>query len=86
MAELLIEGAEYLRCEIELAARREMVTRLADFLRRRSKIALVLRSDEIRRAPGLREACEMLFGADAGARIDEYFAAAPAPRAAGAAS
>jgi glycerol-3-phosphate dehydrogenase len=85
MAELLIEGAEYLRCEIELAARREMVTRLADFLRRRSKIALVLRADEIRRAPGLREAAQILFGADADARIDEYFAGARAPRAAGAA-
>jgi glycerol-3-phosphate dehydrogenase len=83
MAELLIEGAEYLRCEIELAARREMVTRLADFLRRRSKIALVLGEPEIRRAPGLREACALLFGADADARIDEYFAATP-PRAAAA--
>jgi hypothetical protein len=34
--ELLIEGAEYTRCEVELAARREMVVRqLEDFMRRR---------------------------------------------------
>lgn len=72
-AEVLIEGAEYLRCEIEQAARREMVTRLDDFLRRRSKIALVIRADEIRRAPGLREACVLLFGDEADARIEEYF-------------
>ncbi len=79
-AEVLIEGAEYLRCEIEHSARREMVTRLDDFLRRRSKIALVLRPEEIRAAPGLREACELLFGADADARLAEYFDAAPPAR------
>lgn len=73
-AEVLIEGAEYLRCEIEKAARREMVTKLSDFLRRRSKIALVIPEEEIRDAPGLREACEMLFGDEADAKIEEYFA------------
>ena len=37
-AEILIENAEYIRGEIKLAAQGEMVTRLDDFLRRRSKI------------------------------------------------
>ena len=73
-AEVLIEGAEYLRCEIEKAARREMVTKLSDFLRRRSKIALVIPEDEIRQAPGLREACLLMFGDEADAKIEEYFA------------
>ena len=73
MGELLIEGAEYIRCEIEQAARREMIVKLDDFLRRRSKIALVTRHETLRRAPGLREACELLFGADADARLAEYF-------------
>ena len=73
MGELLIEGAEYIRCEIEQAARREMIVKLDDFLRRRSKIALVTRRETLRRAPGLREACELLFGADADARMAEYF-------------
>ncbi len=41
-AEVLIEGTEYLRVELEQARHREMVTRLEDFLRRRSKIALVV--------------------------------------------
>jgi len=72
-AAVLIEGAEYLRCEIEKAARREMVTKLSDFLRRRSKIALVIPEDEIRTAPGLREACLLLFGDEADAKIAEYF-------------
>jgi glycerol-3-phosphate dehydrogenase len=73
MGELLIEGAEYIRVEIALGARREMITRLADFLRRRSKIALVIGRQEIRRAPGLRDAARLLFGDQADARIDEYF-------------
>ena len=74
MAEVLIENAEYLRCEIELAARHEMIVKLDDFLRRRSKIALVVSRDVLTAAPGLREACDLLFGGAAGARYDEYFA------------
>jgi glycerol-3-phosphate dehydrogenase len=74
MGEVLIEGAEYLRCEIAQAARREMVTKLDDFLRRRSKISLVISQAELRAAPGLREACAILFGTEAEAKFDEYFA------------
>ncbi|MGQ7248939.1 glycerol-3-phosphate dehydrogenase/oxidase [Halomonas sp. V046] len=75
--ELLIEGTEYLRCELRQARKREMITRLEDFLRRRSKIALVVGRDEIRQSPGLREACDILFGDQAKARLDEYFDATP---------
>jgi glycerol-3-phosphate dehydrogenase len=71
-AKLLIRNAEYTRCEIELAARREMIVKLEDFMRRRSKIEEVVRPEEIVSAPGLLEACEILFGADAQARLDEY--------------
>ncbi len=73
MAEVLIEGAEYIRAEIELTARSEMVTKLEDFLRRRSKIALVIRNEDLRRAPGLDEACERFFGDEAKPRLAEYF-------------
>ncbi|MGQ4880443.1 glycerol-3-phosphate dehydrogenase/oxidase [Billgrantia sp. LNSP4103-1] len=73
-AEVLIEGTEYLRCELHYAKRREMITRLEDFLRRRSKIALVVHEEAMRQSPGLREACAILFGADADARLEEYFA------------
>jgi glycerol-3-phosphate dehydrogenase len=72
-AEVLIEGTEYLRCELVQAAQREMVVRLEDFLRRRSKIALVERRDTIRAAPGLLEACRILFGGEAERRYAEYF-------------
>ncbi len=73
-AELLIENAEYTRCEIELAARREMIVKLEDFMRRRSKIDLVVRKETLADAPGLREACAILFGEQAQARLDEYLA------------
>jgi alpha-glycerophosphate oxidase/glycerol-3-phosphate dehydrogenase len=72
MAELLIENSEYLRVEIEHAAEREMVTKLEDFLRRRSKISLVVRKQDILQAPGLREACVILFGEQADAKLQEY--------------
>ncbi|MBK6508438.1 MAG: glycerol-3-phosphate dehydrogenase/oxidase [Haliea sp.] len=71
-AKLLIKKAEYTRCEIELAARREMIVKLEDFMRRRSKIEEVVRPMEIIDAPGLREACEILFGGAAEERLTEY--------------
>jgi glycerol-3-phosphate dehydrogenase len=76
MAEVLIAGAEYIRGEIELARRYEMITKLDDFLRRRSKIALVVRANALAQAPGLREACRILFGDQADARWREHFGAA----------
>jgi glycerol-3-phosphate dehydrogenase len=72
-AEVLIENAEYLRCEIEQAARREMVVNLEDFLRRRSKISLVVSRDALVNAAGLKEACQILFGDQADAKWREYF-------------
>ena len=72
-AELLIKGTEYIRCEIQHAAHREMVIKLSDFLRRRSKIALVVRHEDIRRAEGIMETCKILFKDQAQAKFDEYF-------------
>ena len=71
-ADLLIKSAEYTRCEIELAARREMIVKLEDFMRRRSKIELVVRKEDIARAPGVREACNILFAEEAELRLNEY--------------
>jgi glycerol-3-phosphate dehydrogenase len=72
-AEVLIKGTDYTRCEIQLAKRQEMIVKLDDFLRRRSKIALVVPRPTIQHAEGLMEACEILFGDQAQARYDEYF-------------
>ncbi|MBL8658250.1 MAG: FAD-dependent oxidoreductase [Rhodospirillales bacterium] len=73
-AEVLIKATEYIRCELQETARREMVVKLEDFLRRRSKIALVVRQEDIRVSPGLLEACTILFGDRAQEKLDEYFA------------
>ncbi len=70
--ELLIEHAEYTRCEIELTARREMVVRLEDFMRRRSKIEQVVRRQDIADAPGLHEASQILFGEEGEERLARY--------------
>ena len=61
--------------EIELAARREMITKLEDFLRRRSKISLVVRHDELLQSDGLKVACEILFGEHAEEKLQEYMLA-----------
>ncbi|MFZ1361424.1 MAG: FAD-dependent oxidoreductase [Candidatus Nanopelagicales bacterium] len=74
MADEVIEGAEYVRCELYYAARTEMITKFDDFLRRRSKIALVLRREDIANAEGIQEAAELLFGKYAQYRYDQYFA------------
>ncbi len=50
-----------------------MVVALDDFLRRRSKIALVERREVIRDSQGIMDACHILFGDEAQARYDEYF-------------
>ena len=73
MADDVIEGSDYVRVELFYAAQTEMITTLDDFLRRRSKIALVLSYDDIEGAKGIHEACTLLFGDDARKRYDEYF-------------
>jgi alpha-glycerophosphate oxidase/glycerol-3-phosphate dehydrogenase len=69
---LLIQNAEYLVVELEHASQREMVTKLDDFLRRRSKISIVLNQEDILSDPGLQEACKILFGDEADDKIQEY--------------
>jgi len=72
-AGLLIENAEYTYCEVALTARREMITKLEDFLRRRSKISMVIKREQVKNAKGLKKASQIIFGAEAEAKIAEYF-------------
>ena len=72
-AQVLIEGTEYLRCELKLARRSEMVTKLDDFLRRRSKVSLVVSEATLHASPGLMEACRILFDDQAEQRLAEYW-------------
>ena len=73
MAKPLIEGTDYIRCELTQAARREMIVTLEDFLRRRSKLALVAKHEDLKQSQGIKDACEILFGEDAPERWKEYF-------------
>ena len=73
MAEDVMGSADYLRVELHAAAHSEMVIKLEDFMRRRSKIELVVPRADIESSPGLREVAEILFGPDADRRLAEYF-------------
>jgi glycerol-3-phosphate dehydrogenase len=77
MGEDIMGSADYLRAELHNAAEHEMIVKLDDFMRRRSKIDLVVSDDDIRNSPGLTEVAEILFGAAAEARLTEYFAEKP---------
>ncbi len=68
----IMHPADYLRVELHVAAGTEMITKLEDFLSRRSKITQVIPDAEVREAPGLREVAEVLFGDDADRRLAEY--------------
>ncbi|MEJ7801109.1 MAG: FAD-dependent oxidoreductase, partial [Ilumatobacter sp.] len=55
----------------------EMIVTLDDFMRRRSKIDLVVPDAEIHDGTGLREVAEILFGDDADRRLREYVSNKP---------
>ena len=58
MGDALIEGSEFLRCELLGTARHEMVVKLEDFLRRRTRLSLVLPHESLASSTGLREHAE----------------------------
>lgn len=75
MGEDIMENADYLRVELHQAATTELITRLEDFMRRRSKIEQVVRDEDIRSSAGLDEVARILFGDDADRRLKEYLEA-----------
>jgi len=79
MGKDVMDNADYLRVELHLAAGTEMITKLEDFLRRRSKIIQVIPEAEVHGSSGLREVAEILFGERADERLIEYFGEVPVP-------
>lgn len=77
MGEDIMGSADYLRAELYTAAEHEMIVTLDDFMRRRSKIDLVVHDDDIHDGPGLREVAQILFGDDAERRLADYVANKP---------
>ena len=79
MAEDILGSSDYLRVELHNTASTEMIVHLDDFLRRRSKISLITRIEDIQNSKGLNEVGSILFGADAQTKIDEYFSSDSSP-------
>lgn len=77
MGEDVMGSADYLRAELHTAAEHEMIVTMDDFMRRRSKIDLVVHDNDIHDGPGLREVAEILFGDQAQRRLDAYMASRP---------
>ena len=73
MAEDILDSSDYLRVELHNTASTEMVVKLDDFLRRRSKISLITRDDDVRSSEGLQEVAKILFGGNADAKLLEHF-------------
>jgi glycerol-3-phosphate dehydrogenase len=73
-----MDASDYLRVELHLAASTEMVTRLEDFMRRRTKIEQVVPRSAIRGSDGLMEVAQILFGDRAQERLTEYLEQPPA--------
>ncbi len=72
MGEDVMGSADYLRAELYTAAQHEMVVTLDDFMRRRSKIDLVVRDEDIEGSEGAARGPRILFGDDADRRLAEY--------------
>ena len=77
MANPMIEGSGIRRCELEWLADNEMIVTLEDYQRRRCKLEQLVPKHTLQQSPGLKQACTILFGDDAQARYDEYFASLP---------
>jgi glycerol-3-phosphate dehydrogenase len=79
MGKDIMKNADYLRVELHVAAGTEMITKLEDFLRRRSKITQVVPDGDVRSSTGLREVAEILFEDRADEKLIEYFGEIPTP-------
>ena len=73
MAEDILDSSDYLRVELHNTASTEMVVKLDDFLRRRSKISLITRESEVRESEGLDEVARIVFGEKAESKLVEHF-------------
>lgn len=73
LSEPLIENKGIRKCEVDYLANNELIVKLEDLLRRRSKIELLMPQAELKKSQGLYEACEKLFSDQAKLRYDEYF-------------
>ncbi|WP_460238024.1 glycerol-3-phosphate dehydrogenase/oxidase [Aurantivibrio plasticivorans] len=67
-----IQEIEYTRGEIMLMAKTEMIITLEDFLRRRSKVLMVMSAEELIKHPGLRDIAKLLFNGSAESKLQDF--------------
>lgn len=72
-SEIILPDAAYLTCEVELAEKTEMIVTLDDFLRRRSKIAMVLDKATLHQNDKLLPICKILFKEQAQLKLEQYY-------------
>ncbi|MBF0441445.1 MAG: glycerol-3-phosphate dehydrogenase/oxidase [Oligoflexales bacterium] len=70
-SENIVSGTDFSEAELQYLAKYEMIVRLEDFTRRRSKIALTLGNKFLFQNAGLKKASEILFGDLAEERYNE---------------
>ncbi len=73
LREPIVESAPVLLAEAAFMAKEELVYDLEDFLRRRTRLSLVVSRAELSKSKTLYRACELLFGAGAEAQWMAYF-------------
>jgi glycerol-3-phosphate dehydrogenase len=56
-----ISGAAYLACELDYERESEMITKLEDFVRRRTRLELILGREELKQMECLQDVCKILF-------------------------
>lgn len=83
LTEPIFPESEYLIGEAHLAAASENVVHLEDLLRRRTRMALLFRREELAAQKNLREAAEIIFGKDADQKWNAYFNPSPPHEGAG---
>ena len=75
LKELIVASAPLVLAEASYMAEEEMVEGMEDFLRRRTRLALVVRREELAQSQGLYQACKILFGERADEEWERYFKA-----------
>ena len=73
LLEVAIEDTGFRKCEIQYLIDNELIVKLEDFLKRRSKIGLILGHQELKQSSGLTSVCKEFFGNEADDRMNEYF-------------
>ncbi len=73
LGQLVVAGVPLLFAEVAHMAEHEQIVELEDFLRRRTRLSLVVRQEILQQSPGLKKAAKMLFGADTEQRWNSYF-------------